>query len=156
MSRTTSSEWKLFGRGTNIVLMLVNCDYDTSLDYWSQQTQNIFITFIQRRPNVFDVGPTLYKCYTYVLCIVGSHQNKSLTTLINFTRKMTSTEAVVDWRDLMTLTAAAVVEWGDLILNDRKYLVSSGTFGNFGSECLSDENVKISQWLWPNNKSTLA
>ena len=25
----------------------------------SQQTQNICITFIQRRPNVFDVGPTL-------------------------------------------------------------------------------------------------
>ena len=24
------------------------------------------ITFIQRRPNVFDVGPTLYKCYTNV------------------------------------------------------------------------------------------
>ena len=27
----------------------------------SQQTQNICITFIQRRPNVFDVGPTLHK-----------------------------------------------------------------------------------------------
>ena len=24
--------------------------------------------FIQRRPNVFDVGPTLYKCSTNVLC----------------------------------------------------------------------------------------
>ena len=34
----------------------------------SQQTQNICITFVQRRPNVFDVGPTLYKCYTNVLC----------------------------------------------------------------------------------------
>ena len=37
----------------------------------SQQTQNICITFIQRRPNVFDVGPTLYKCYTNVLCLLG-------------------------------------------------------------------------------------
>ena len=27
----------------------------------AQQTQHICITFIQRRPNVFDVGPTLYK-----------------------------------------------------------------------------------------------
>ena len=27
----------------------------------SQQTQNICITFVQCRPNVFDVGPTLYK-----------------------------------------------------------------------------------------------
>ena len=27
----------------------------------AQQTQHICITFIQRRPNVFNVGPTLYK-----------------------------------------------------------------------------------------------
>ena len=27
----------------------------------TQQTQNICITFIQRQPNVFYVGPTLYK-----------------------------------------------------------------------------------------------
>ena len=38
-----------------------------------QQTQNICITFIQQRPNVFDVGPTLYKCYTNVLCLLGVH-----------------------------------------------------------------------------------
>ena len=31
---------------------------------------NICITFIQRRPNVFDVGPTLYKCYANVLCLL--------------------------------------------------------------------------------------
>ena len=36
----------------------------------SQQKQNICITFIQRRPSVFDVGPTLYKCYTNVLCLL--------------------------------------------------------------------------------------
>ena len=41
----------------------------------SQQTQNICITFIQRRPNVFDVGPTLYKCYTNVLCLLGYRLN---------------------------------------------------------------------------------
>ena len=32
----------------------------------SRQTRNNCITFVQRRPNVFDVGPTLYKCYTNV------------------------------------------------------------------------------------------
>ena len=36
----------------------------------TQRAQNICITFIQRRPNVFDVGPTLYKCYTNVLCLL--------------------------------------------------------------------------------------
>ena len=30
----------------------------------------ICITFVQCRPNVFDVGPTLYKCYTNVLCLL--------------------------------------------------------------------------------------
>ena len=37
----------------------------------TQQTQNICITFVQRRPNVYDVGPTLYKSYTNVLCLLG-------------------------------------------------------------------------------------
>ena len=40
---------------------------------WAQQTQNNCITFIQRRTNVFDVGPTLYKGYTNVLCMLGGH-----------------------------------------------------------------------------------
>ena len=38
----------------------------------TQHTHNICIKFIQRRPNAFDVGPTLYKCYTNVMCSLGS------------------------------------------------------------------------------------
>ena len=37
----------------------------------SKQTENICITFVQRRPNVFNVGPAFYKCYTNVLCLLG-------------------------------------------------------------------------------------
>ena len=37
----------------------------------AQQTQNIRITCIQRRPNVFDIGPALYKSHTIVLCLLG-------------------------------------------------------------------------------------
>ena len=33
------------------------------------KTKNICKTFVQRQPNVFDAGPTLYKCYTNVLCL---------------------------------------------------------------------------------------
>ena len=33
------------------------------------------INFIQRRPNVFDVGSTLYKCYTNALCFLGGGLN---------------------------------------------------------------------------------
>ena len=29
------------------------------------------VRFIQRRPNVFDVGPTLYKCYRNVFLFAG-------------------------------------------------------------------------------------
>ena len=39
--------------------------------YTSQQTQNICITFVQCRTNGEDVGPTLYKCYRNVLCLLG-------------------------------------------------------------------------------------
>ena len=35
----------------------------------SQPTENLCITFVQRRPNVF--GPTLYKYNTNVLCLLG-------------------------------------------------------------------------------------
>ena len=35
----------------------------------TQQTQNICIPFVQRWTNVEDVGPTLYKCYTNILCL---------------------------------------------------------------------------------------
>ena len=34
-----------------------------SFDNWT--------TFVQRRPNVFDVGPALYKRYTNVFCLLG-------------------------------------------------------------------------------------
>ena len=39
----------------------------------AQQAQNVCITFIQRRPNVFEIGPTLYKSYTNVVCLLGEH-----------------------------------------------------------------------------------
>ena len=46
---------------------------DKCLSWASQCTQNICITFIglQRRPNFFDGGPTLYIWYTNVLCLLG-------------------------------------------------------------------------------------
>ena len=36
----------------------------------AQQTQNICITFVQCWTSVEDVGTTLYKCYTNVLCLL--------------------------------------------------------------------------------------
>ena len=36
----------------------------------------IWYTFIQRRTNVFDVGPALYKCYTNVWCWLARQFNR--------------------------------------------------------------------------------
>ena len=36
------------------------------LGHWFQQKQYICITFLQLRPNIFDFGQTLYKCYINV------------------------------------------------------------------------------------------
>ena len=47
--------------------------------HWcSQQTQNICMTFVQCLTNVDDVGPTLYKCYANVLCLLGCNKLRSL------------------------------------------------------------------------------
>ena len=42
----------------------------------TQQTQNICVTFEQCWTNVEDVGPTLNKCYTNVLCLLGIYDTK--------------------------------------------------------------------------------
>ena len=57
----------------------------------TQQTQNICITFVQRRPNVFDVGPTLYKCYTNVLRSLGSDR------LRGGCQKVTHSQLIKPW-----------------------------------------------------------
>ena len=48
----------------------------------SQHTQNMCITIVQCWTNVEDVGPTLYKCYTHVLCLLG--WPASLCSLLGF------------------------------------------------------------------------
>ena len=60
-----------------------------------QQTRNITITFIQRRPNMFNVGPTLHKCYTNILCLLGFSQKKESSRICSFLT------AVYPWRDVL-------------------------------------------------------
>ena len=44
----------------------------------AQQTQNICIKCVHRGPTIFDVGPTLYKCYTNVLCLLGDNNTNNV------------------------------------------------------------------------------
>ena len=45
----------------------------------SQQSQNFCITFVKRRSDVFDVGTTLYKCYT-ILFLLSKHVGAAIKT----------------------------------------------------------------------------
>ena len=60
----------VYARGVARTL-IYRCAETSLFSEVSQQTQNIFITFVQRRPNVFDVGPTLYTCYKNISCLQG-------------------------------------------------------------------------------------
>ena len=40
-------------------------------------TKHVY-NILQRRPNVFDAGPTLYKCYTNVLRLLGMPKGSNL------------------------------------------------------------------------------
>ena len=60
-----------WGRRDSTCTMIRVCDVTENEAYATLQTQKNCITFIERRPNVFDVCPTLYKCYTNVLCLLG-------------------------------------------------------------------------------------
>ena len=46
----------------------------------TRSTQHICVTFVQCWTNVEDVGPTLYKCHTNVLCLLGSSEQLRLNT----------------------------------------------------------------------------
>ena len=59
---------------------ILPCEADTAfwlcrshfMDRILPSKQNICITFVQCWTNVEDVGPTLYKFYTNVLCLLGT------------------------------------------------------------------------------------
>ena len=50
-----------------------------------ERLENISVTFMQRRPNVFDAGPTLYKRYTNVFCLLeGYRPSQVVFASVNF------------------------------------------------------------------------
>ena len=56
----------------NVPLFLVHSSESCTVWQWYTGKHKTFcITFIQRRTNVVDVGPTLYKCYTNVFVFAG-------------------------------------------------------------------------------------
>ena len=52
---------------------------ETYIERLLRKKKNICIQFVQRRPRVFDVGPTMYKCYTNILCLLGIASNNLQT-----------------------------------------------------------------------------
>ena len=62
-----ASTWSLDCKQTDCITAGISKLVDLKLVLTSQWTQN----FIQCWTNVENVGPTLYKCYTNVLCLLG-------------------------------------------------------------------------------------
>ena len=62
----------------------------------TRQTQNICIAYVQRRPNVSDVGPTLCKYYTNVLCLLGIASRIFLHIMTILWNAVTSPETVLN------------------------------------------------------------
>ena len=67
--------WRWSGN-RRLARTLICChgDPDTRTEYITtgqSSPKNICITFVQWWANVEDVGPTLYKCYANVLCLLG-------------------------------------------------------------------------------------
>ena len=54
-------------------LMTLSSESESIPIITTQWTPNICITFVQCWTNVADVGLTLYKCYTNVLCLLGDY-----------------------------------------------------------------------------------
>ena len=53
-------------------VFLSYCHHILTADFnarFTENTKHLYIAFIQCRASVFDVGPTLYKCYTKVLWV---------------------------------------------------------------------------------------
>ena len=71
----TAGEPALHQRRINIIVSAAVSHILIDLGNTSQQTQNICITFIQCWPNIEDVGPALFKCYTNMLCLLGWYKN---------------------------------------------------------------------------------
>ena len=60
---------------------MFTCEESKPVTRGTQKTQNIPIAFIQRRPNVFDVDQTLYKCYTNVFVFARQAVGNIITWL---------------------------------------------------------------------------
>ena len=96
----------------------------------SQLTQNICITFIQRRPNVFDVGPTLYKCYINVLYLLGCKYRYGAAIHISHN---------------LLVAGAKCVELSDHSLQSSLKLLTTGVV-KANNEGRSNSSRKYSHW----------
>ena len=75
---------------SNACLMLAHSCWPNKVQHWvnvsyllGSQKKCIYITFIQRQPNVFDVGLTFNKCHTNVLCLAGCQLTSSASCNVN-------------------------------------------------------------------------
>ena len=103
----------------------------------THQTQTIRITFVQRRPNVFNVDPKLYKCYTNGLCLLGTdlfcRSNPEDSTCVLFKLQVTA----------FHLFLVVQIYWGTA---DVCWAHSAQTLSHQGAICLFPAGI-FYEWL---------
>ena len=113
---------------------------------FSRQTQNISTTFVQHRPNDFDVGLTLYKCYTIFLCLLEDMSGLNLHEiearqryiLLKYLYSAPRNKLLNSIRDIIALGVQNSSELPQLDLLDFVNIVLKGL-----NDITVDENVKI-------------
>ena len=112
---------------------------------FTRQTQNISTTFVQRRPNDFDVGLTLYKCYTIFLCLLEDMSGLNLHEiearqryiLLNYLYSAPRNKLLNSIRDIIAPGVQNSSELPQLDLLDIINIVLKGS-----NDITVDENVK--------------
>ena len=88
----------------------------------SQQSQSIFITFVQCWTNVEDVGPALYQCYKNVLCLLGCPSDLSEQMWLSHertderTNKQTNKQMCTDTWSIRPVYSQVINWWAVVLL----------------------------------------
>ena len=116
----------------------------------SQQIQSICITFVHCLTNVDDVGPTLYKWYTHILCLLGCNaETQRAWTLIlgiQFQIPVAKTEPVSS-QTVSNDTAFNTIQ-GSYLTSLLDWTISNSAFAKTSFAFLSRSILHSSRLTW--------
>ena len=105
----------------------------------TRETQHICITCVQRRPNVFDVGPAFYKCHTKVAFLPG------IGVLLSLFGRPSIVAWLAQWSLLPGCPGRADARLSQIRFGPANEIAkTSGTARGAGGQCRSDPHPPLS------------